>query len=238
METSCNRCADETFVPLVVRMRRNEAVVQPSTLYQWHCHTDCPTNVISRKRQAARQLSAVLPLRLRTDFLPITRPHLRRLDQTHPFHGCHTGTIIILLAEVVFPKWPQRDGSGKLKGQDCPGVQDGAVGPSAVSAASKDATQTSNTTIDVSQPATRREPISFPLQAPAATSTSSSPLPAARAAISGDVATSADTHRTASPPERLWDRAYDDLKAAETALLHVYVKILSAICTRTALVLP
>jgi hypothetical protein len=25
-----------------------------STLYQWHCHTDYPTNVISRKRQAAR----------------------------------------------------------------------------------------------------------------------------------------------------------------------------------------
>jgi N-terminal domain of NWD NACHT-NTPase len=129
-------------------------------------------------------------------------------------------------------RWFSRNGRSatgreKLEGQDCPGVQDGAVGPSAVSAASKDATQISNTTIDVSQPATRCEPISFPLQAPAATSTSSSPLPAARAAISGDVATSTDTHRTASPPERLWDRAYDDLKAAETALLHVYEKILS-----------
>ena len=94
-------------------------------------------------------------------------------------------------------------GRGKLKGQEWRGVQNSAVGPSAVSAGPKDATQTSNTAIDVSQPATGGEPISFPLQAPAATSTSSSPLPAARASISGDVATSADAHRSASPPERL-----------------------------------
>ena len=106
-------------------------------------------------------------------------------------------------------------------------MQDGAVGPSAVSAASKDATQTSNTTINVSQPATQHEPISFPLQAPAATSTSSSPLPAAQATTFGGVATSADAHCTASPPEQLWDQAYDDLKAVETALLYAYKKILS-----------
>jgi hypothetical protein len=93
-------------------------------------------------------------------------------------------------------------GREKLKGQNCPAVQSGAVGPSVVSAASKDATQTS-------------------------TSASSSPLPAARATTSGDVATSADAHRTASPPERLWDRVYDDLKKEETALLHAYEKILS-----------
>ena len=112
-------------------------------------------------------------------------------------------------------------GREKPKGQNRPAVQ------SSVSAASKDATQTSTTTIDVSQSATRLEPISSPRQAPAATSTSSSPLPAAQATTSGDVATSVDTHRTASPPERLWDRAYDDLKDEETALLQAYEKILS-----------
>jgi hypothetical protein len=115
----------------------------------------------------------------------------------------------------------------KLKGPNCPAVQGGAAGPSVVSAVSKDAIQTSTTNIDVSRPATRLEPISSPQQAPTATSASSSPLAAARATTSGDVATSADAHRTASPPERLWDRAYDDLKGEETALLHIYEKILS-----------
>ena len=41
------------------------------------------------------------------------------------------------------------------------------------------------------------------------------------------MATSADAHHTASPPERLWDRAYDNLKEEETALLQAYEKILS-----------
>jgi hypothetical protein len=41
------------------------------------------------------------------------------------------------------------------------------------------------------------------------------------------VATSADIHRTTSPPERLWDRAYDELKEEETDLLLAYEKIMS-----------
>jgi hypothetical protein len=130
-----------------------------------------------------------------------------------------------VMPERSLCSWFSRKGRGAtgrkyLKGQDCSGVQNSAVGPSVVSAAS-------NTTIDGSQPATRCEPISFPRQPPPTTSTSSSPLPAARATTSGDVTTSADAYRIASPPERLWDRAYDDLKAAETALLHAYEKILS-----------
>lgn len=106
-------------------------------------------------------------------------------------------------------------------------MQNNVVGQSAVSPASKDATHTSNTTIDSSLPATRREPVSFPLQTPPATSTSLLPPLGARSTTSSDVVTSADAHRTAGPPERLWDRAYDELKAAETALLHAYEKILS-----------
>lgn len=96
-----------------------------------HCHTDYPTNVISRKPQAARQLSAVLPLRLRTgriDIMPSTPPHLRRFDQPHPSHGCHAGTIIILLAEVVFPKRPQRDRSGKTQRAEPPRRAEQCVG--------------------------------------------------------------------------------------------------------------
>jgi hypothetical protein len=41
------------------------------------------------------------------------------------------------------------------------------------------------------------------------------------------VATSADVHHAASPLERLWDRAYDDLKEEEMALLDAYEAILS-----------
>jgi hypothetical protein len=51
----------------------------------------------------------------RSGRLYVPQPHLRRLDQTHPFHGSHAGSIIILLAEVVFPKRPQRDGSGETQ---------------------------------------------------------------------------------------------------------------------------
>jgi N-terminal domain of NWD NACHT-NTPase len=118
-------------------------------------------------------------------------------------------------------------GQENSKKQNRPTVQSSVVSPSHVSATSKDATQTSTTTTDVSQPANQLEPLSSVRQAPATTSTSSLPLPVAQGAISSDVATSADVHRTATPPELLWDRAYDDLKIEETALLHAYEKILS-----------
>ena len=136
METGCNRCVDETFVPLVIRMERDEAVVQPSTPYQWALSHRLPDEcywpqATGRKPQAARQLSTVLPLRLRTgrvDIMPSTPPHLRRLDQPHPSHGCHAGTIIILLAEVVFPKRPQRDRSGKTQRAEPPRRAEQCVG--------------------------------------------------------------------------------------------------------------
>ena len=61
---------------------------------------------------------------------------------------------------------------------------------------------------------------------PSAIPTSSS-LHSAYASASGSVATYADTYRTPSPPERLWDRAYDDLNKEEPDLIHAYEKILS-----------
>jgi N-terminal domain of NWD NACHT-NTPase len=119
-------------------------------------------------------------------------------------------------------------GQENPKRQNRSTVQSSVVSPSALSATSKDATQTSTTTIDASQPANQLEPISSGRQPPATTSTSFSlPLPTARRTTSDDVTTSADVHRTASPPERLWDRAYDGLKDEETALLDEYEKILS-----------
>ncbi|KAF2490874.1 WD40 repeat-like protein [Lophium mytilinum] len=87
--------------------------------------------------------------------------------------------------------------------------------------------QNSTTTIGVPLPATLLESISPLLQGPTATSTSASPLPNARAATSGDGSTHANVTRTASPSERLWDRAYDDLKEKEPALLDEYERILS-----------
>ncbi|KAH0553451.1 hypothetical protein GP486_006481, partial [Trichoglossum hirsutum] len=135
-------------------------------------------------------------------------------------------------ASPSWQRWFSRKGRSttgreNLKGKNCPAVQSGAVDRSVVSAASKDATQTSTTTIDVSRPPTRLEPISPPRKAPAAASAFSSPPLAAQVTTFGDVTTSTDAYRTASPPERLWDRAYDDLKREETALLHAYEKILS-----------
>jgi len=87
-----------------------------------------------------------------------------------------------------------------------------------VSATGKDAGRTSTTTIDVSRIQPPHVPAAIVQQTPA----SCPPL----TATSTDVGTSADTADTARP-ERLWDRAYDDLKKEETALVEAYEKILS-----------
>jgi N-terminal domain of NWD NACHT-NTPase len=105
-----------------------------------------------------------------------------------------------------------RENSKERDGRDAPNV----VAPPAVTPTSNGAaTHTSTTSIDVPaprpEPASRLEPTPAPAPLP--------PLPAP-AATSTDIT-------TVSPPERLWDRAYDSLKKEETALLQAYEKILS-----------
>jgi hypothetical protein len=100
-------------------------------------------------------------------------------------------------------------------------VHGSAGNPSAESVACEDAAQISAAGIGASRPA----PISTAQQTPAP---ASPPRAAALAATTTGVETSADADRTAnSLPERLWDRAYDQLKEEETDLVHAYEKILS-----------
>jgi hypothetical protein len=63
---------------------------------------------------------------------------------------------------------------------------------------------------------------------PSITSISSS-QPSAQATTSGDVKTSSCTDHNLTTPERLWDRAYDELKREEADLLFEYERILSYI---------
>jgi hypothetical protein len=105
-------------------------------------------------------------------------------------------------------------------------VQNSAVSSSAQPAASNDAAQASTANTPVYQPDVRLKPIESH-GVHSATSASSSPPPANGSITSGEKATTANAHPAASLPERLWDRAYDDLKGEDSRLLDAYEKILS-----------
>ena len=110
------------------------------------------------------------------------------------------------------------------------------------SSATKPSTRTSTTSIDVSHPRSKSAAtesrsgehgtvsiaqLASSLQQEPTASTSTI-LPAAPTATSTKTAISTETASAAvSLPQRLWDRAYDELKAEESTLLMGYEKILS-----------
>ncbi|GAB1311528.1 hypothetical protein MFIFM68171_01738 [Madurella fahalii] len=101
-----------------------------------------------------------------------------------------------------------------------------AVSPSAPPAR-KDVSQITAASTGVLQPAPLPEP-TFQRQTHTTASTDAPLLSAAPATDPADVETSDVTGNTAaSLPVRLWDRAYEDLKREETALVGAYEKILS-----------
>ncbi|RYP47535.1 hypothetical protein DL768_006412 [Monosporascus sp. mg162] len=123
---------------------------------------------------------------------------------------------------------------GESKKQDAGTGRDTASAPFDVSIVGKYDTRTSTTNIDVSQTQPSHAPAisefqpnvaSNLKQTPASAFPFPSPLPDTLATPASNAAISADM--AASLSERLWDRAYDDLKLKEAPLIQAYEKILS-----------
>lgn len=194
-------------------------------------NTHCPTNAIGHPKPPRGDASATF--RAVCDCgLTVTPCNQRRLT--------FDASIKAIVLKIAMPQSLRESirtlvhRRGKVKDQQGSNRQEKGghdretvtVVPSATSPAGKDIAQVSAANINVARATPPPRPISS--QQICAATTCSPPLPAAPSTHPAYLETSADADgTTASLPVRLWDRAYDDLKREETALVNSYERILS-----------